>query len=245
MGIRPPVGGLVSDEEVAAAVAALVAGAPGALDTLNELAAALGDDADFAATVVAALAGKQPLDADLTTLAGGGAPATSWLTALLNGAYQGIAGDSIWVPASGFTAATGSPSLTASAGGSRYPGWLLDAAITEQVNHGRGPMPSWWATFDVKIYWTNAGAGAGDVRWRVVGGANADAVSLATADATDTSLTVTAPAQDVLKVTTLAAGLTAYTNRLYNLRVLRTGAHAEDTLGNDCALLGVELARAS
>lgn len=40
-------------------VANLVASAPGALDTLDELAAALGDDANYAATVTSALAGKQ------------------------------------------------------------------------------------------------------------------------------------------------------------------------------------------
>ncbi len=39
-------------------VANLVASAPGVLDTLDELAAALGDDANFAATVTSALAGK-------------------------------------------------------------------------------------------------------------------------------------------------------------------------------------------
>jgi len=54
---------------VLAQVAALIAAAPGALDTLDELAAALGDDANFAASVTTALAGKQPLDADLTALA--------------------------------------------------------------------------------------------------------------------------------------------------------------------------------
>lgn len=54
---------------VDAAIAALVDTAPGTLDTLNELAAALGDDADFAATMTTALAGKQPLDADLTAIA--------------------------------------------------------------------------------------------------------------------------------------------------------------------------------
>jgi hypothetical protein len=43
---------------VAAAVAALINAAPGALDTLAELAAALGDDPDFAATVTNGLAGK-------------------------------------------------------------------------------------------------------------------------------------------------------------------------------------------
>jgi hypothetical protein len=43
---------------IQAAIAALLNSAPGALDTLDELAAALGDDANFAATMTAALAGK-------------------------------------------------------------------------------------------------------------------------------------------------------------------------------------------
>lgn len=55
---------------VATAIANLINSAPGALDTLAELAAALGGDANFATTVTNALAGKQPLDATLTALAG-------------------------------------------------------------------------------------------------------------------------------------------------------------------------------
>jgi hypothetical protein len=47
--------------EIQAAVDALVGGAPGALDTLNELAAALNDDAAFNATITNALALKAPL----------------------------------------------------------------------------------------------------------------------------------------------------------------------------------------
>jgi hypothetical protein len=43
---------------VAAAIGALIDAAPGAMDTLNELAAALGDDPNFATTVTNALAGK-------------------------------------------------------------------------------------------------------------------------------------------------------------------------------------------
>lgn len=46
------------DPAVSDAVAALVDAAPGTLDTLNELAAALGDDPAFATTVTTALAGK-------------------------------------------------------------------------------------------------------------------------------------------------------------------------------------------
>lgn len=43
---------------VAAAINALVSAAPGALDTLNELAAALGNDPNFATTVTNGLAAK-------------------------------------------------------------------------------------------------------------------------------------------------------------------------------------------
>lgn len=43
---------------VKAAIDAIVAAAPGVLDTLDELAAALGDDANFAASMTTALAGK-------------------------------------------------------------------------------------------------------------------------------------------------------------------------------------------
>ncbi|QLU13140.1 hypothetical protein [Citrobacter freundii] len=55
---------------VKAALAALVASSPEALDTLNELAAALGNDPNFATTMTNALAGKQPLDNTLTALSG-------------------------------------------------------------------------------------------------------------------------------------------------------------------------------
>ncbi|EHJ9250549.1 tail fiber protein [Salmonella enterica] len=54
---------------VRAAISALVGSSPEALDTLNELAEALGNDPNFATTMTNALAGKQPLDATLTALA--------------------------------------------------------------------------------------------------------------------------------------------------------------------------------
>jgi hypothetical protein len=55
---------------VAAAIAAIVNSAPGALDTLNELAAALGDDANFATTVNNALALRLRFDAVQSLTAG-------------------------------------------------------------------------------------------------------------------------------------------------------------------------------
>jgi hypothetical protein len=46
---------------VQAAITALINSAPGALDTLKELADALGDDANFASTMTTALSAKAPL----------------------------------------------------------------------------------------------------------------------------------------------------------------------------------------
>ncbi|HEB0359543.1 TPA: tail fiber protein, partial [Escherichia coli] len=55
---------------VLAAIADVIDASPDALNTLNELAAALGNDPDFATTMTNALAGKQPKNATLTALAG-------------------------------------------------------------------------------------------------------------------------------------------------------------------------------
>ncbi|EAZ5537378.1 phage tail protein [Salmonella enterica] len=61
---------IANTEFVASSIAAIVDSAPTALDTLNELAAALGNDPNFATTMINALAGKQPLDNTLTNLSG-------------------------------------------------------------------------------------------------------------------------------------------------------------------------------
>jgi len=56
-----------TNNAIAAAVSGLVASSPAALDTLNELATALGNDANFATTVTTAL-GTKALASDVTTL---------------------------------------------------------------------------------------------------------------------------------------------------------------------------------
>lgn len=62
---------------VQAAIAALINAAPGVLDTLDELAAALGDDANFSATVATALAGKLAIASNLADLANAGTARTN------------------------------------------------------------------------------------------------------------------------------------------------------------------------
>jgi len=52
--------------QITTAVSALVDGAPGAINTLNELAAAIGDDANFASTVTTALGNRIRYDAAQT-----------------------------------------------------------------------------------------------------------------------------------------------------------------------------------
>lgn len=73
-----------------AVIAAITAGAPGLLDTLDELAAALGDDPNFATTMATSLAGKQPLAAVLTATT---ASFTTTLLGKLNAIEAGATAD--------------------------------------------------------------------------------------------------------------------------------------------------------
>lgn len=86
---------------VKSAIAAMVGSAPAALDTLNELAAALGNDPNFSTTVLNALAGKQPLDNTLTNLSG---KDVAGLLAYL-GFQKGVAGGISWEIVNGVTTA--------------------------------------------------------------------------------------------------------------------------------------------
>ena len=67
------------NSDIQAAVNGSIDGAPGALDTLNELAAAINDNASYAAAVTSALAAKANT-ADLYTQAQLGDPTTEYVT---------------------------------------------------------------------------------------------------------------------------------------------------------------------
>ncbi len=68
----------VTPATVKSAIDALINSAPGQLDTLDELAAALGDDPDFSATIVAQLAAQKMPSGVIQNYAGAAAPA-GWL----------------------------------------------------------------------------------------------------------------------------------------------------------------------
>lgn len=79
--------GAVDMAAVTAAVNGVINGAPGALDTLNELAAALGNDANFAATIAAALGLRVQTSRQVGTsgsLTGGGDLTADRTLALVN-----------------------------------------------------------------------------------------------------------------------------------------------------------------
>lgn len=81
---------IVRESEMTSAISSaiddLVGGAPGALDTLNELAAALNDDAEFAATVAASIAARQRVGTAPVVVANGGMIPAGTVLALLLGA---------------------------------------------------------------------------------------------------------------------------------------------------------------
>jgi len=100
-GLQAALNSKATPADIQAAVTALIASAPGALDTLNELALAIGNNPNFATTMMNALAAKAPLASPVFT----GTPTaptpaqgdntqklatTAFVTALVASVAQGI-----------------------------------------------------------------------------------------------------------------------------------------------------------
>ena len=143
----------------------------------------------------------------------------------------------LWLPADAWTIITGTPAITIYS--ARYRAWAFDSASDEEITTDFR-LPDDWASGALvfKQYWTNAGAGAGDVVWRLDVAATAAAESLTAAWVT-TRDTITAPAVSVLTVSTLTATVTPSASDLIQLLVGRDGDNAADTLGNDAGFLGL------
>lgn len=77
-------------DAITAAINKLVASAPGTLDTLKELADALGDDPNFATTVTNQIAGKQTKSDVLTAITANGAPGVAGLAILVMSSYAAV-----------------------------------------------------------------------------------------------------------------------------------------------------------
>jgi len=136
------------------------------------------------------------------------------------------------------------------------PGATVSSVVTGTVFHafefshfsdaavlsGLLQLPSTWTTFDVFLWWYNAGANEGDVRWEVKHSAAVVPAAAIPAHSTK-DLTVTAGALDVVQRTGPFEDLEVHD--LLALRIIRSASHASDTLANAVRLLGVELVQAS
>lgn len=158
-------------------------------------------------------------------------------TAIDNATYPVIIGAGAMGPVQN------SPTLAATSDG-RHPKWLLDASTNEAVG-GIIWIPSTWTTFHVDAYWTNVGAGSGDIVANVVLATVYDTDDLTLGDVSSGDLTITAPAQDIVKVTRFHTGHTRGSEGLYHARMQRKAADAADSLANDMGLLAIVLTKAS
>jgi hypothetical protein len=150
------------------------------------------------------------------------------------------------LPASRFTATTGTPALGLAGGGRRIV-MLFDAAADELATTSI-VIPAGWYKTRVTLLWVNAGAGAGDVVWTVQGHPFAAGDTLNVADGTNMGgAATTAAAQDVVVATGGTAGYTFATTpgAHWSLRVKRSGTAGTDTLANDAGLWAVKLERAA
>lgn len=145
----------------------------------------------------------------------------------------------IWVPAKDFTLTSGLPT-NAVVGGGRYNALAYDFLTTETAQ-ATVELPGPFSTISVRLYWTNGGAGSGNVVWSMSLDRAGDAETLAASAGGGSSgnTAIAAPAQDVLKVSALFTSTAADPSKLLNLRLSRIGGDAADTLGNDAAVLGV------
>lgn len=151
----------------------------------------------------------------------------------------------VWVPATTFTASTGTPTLGRV--GSRYPAWLMHSAVDNQVN-GSAIIPADWRRFDIELVWANNAALAGNVKWSVTWQAHIAGEDLTAGDTATGNQIVAASAQNIQAKTVMATGRTAtnYGSAVYNFRVLRNSADTvNDTLAGDVGFVGIRLRRAA
>jgi hypothetical protein len=148
----------------------------------------------------------------------------------------------VWIGPQEFIVSTGAD-LALRGSNSHYQAWAFDATAVEVII-GQFLLPEDYSTgnLTVKLHWTNLGAGSGDVYWEVALDQIADTENLNTNGFTfNTSNAITAPGQNVEKVSTLTLTQAGTASTFYKVFVQRTGSQAADTLANDAGLTGIEI----
>lgn len=150
---------IASTAFVKSALAALVGSSPAALDTLNELAAALGNDPNFAASMTSALASKQPLDSMLTSLSGKDTAGVLLLLGMKEAAKRDVGTGANQIPdMSSFTSGTG---------WCRYPDGTIfqygTAGFNPGVNNQFVNLPRAFTTTNYRVIctWNDVGISQG------------------------------------------------------------------------------------
>lgn len=164
--------------------------------------------------------------------------------AALPGTFAPLTDEQLWIPAGEFILTGGSAAFAVVA--ARWGGFAYDATTTETAG-AHTEVPGSWATMHVDLYWTNMGAGAGNVLWSMQLDRAADGENLAVTGGGGTlsPAAIAAPAQDILKVSRMATSQAVVPAKFLNTRVSRIGGDGTDTLANDAGVLGVLLTRAS
>ena len=145
----------------------------------------------------------------------------------------------LFIAASEMNGVQGSANIS---GTNRHNAWLI--ATSERVGK-LITLPEGWATYDIALYWYNAGAGSGNVSWRTIQNqaVAADNVSSSGSTGPQASI-VTASAQNILVVSMISTGLAvpaAGAPITFTVDRFATG----DTLANDVGLIGVKLTAAT
>lgn len=118
--------------------------------------------------------------------------------------------------------------------------WNLGAS--ESVGATR-TWPTSWGVYSVYYWWSNAGAGAGDVNLEFDYHEFGDTDSSNSNNA-GSAVTVTAPVQYTVKRTLVRSNITITANKLHRMTCLRSSDPAS-ALANDISLYGVEFVRVS
>ena len=145
---------------------------------------------------------------------------------------------SVSIPPSAMSAIFGTPDL-AVRGSTTYLAWAFDKDVVEVIETWFQIPQDYVSGFAVNLYFTNLGAGSGNIVWYVALNNIAIAGNLASLGVTVN--TATAPSLDALSILTHTATLpnAAAASQSVQIAIGRIGNDAADTLGNDAGLVGI------